>query len=427
MNTELFFTPKEREALAQTTKPGYWKITLNGEEPTEIYTDQVMDQLLGVTSVISPAEKLAFFSQHVYPADMPLVVKYIKSIRVVDTEVEYRYNHPMLGMRNVRCTGVKVEGPDGKPLLIGHHQDITDKLHLSYYEEEKMRRNAVVEALSESYQNIFLLDRNTQQVEIVKLNGYITHGLDKDASVTYPYDVLSKQYIKDRVYVEDQPAVTEFMKIENILKGVANGKKYEMTYRIMQMGEIHYYQGKYLALEGNYIVAGFQNTDDVVITEKKHYEELAQAKRQAEEANAAKTSFLFNMSHDIRTPMNAIIGFTNLLRKHQEESEKREDYLDKIDKSSAILLSIINNVLEMARIEKGTIAIEEKPISLDQIRESLYDMIDEMMKQKGITATFKSNIKHRNIYGDLTKIREIVLNILSNAFKYTNAGGKVHV
>lgn len=147
----------------------------------------------------------------------------------------------------------------------------------------------------------------------------------------------------------------------------------------------------------------------------------------AEAANQAKTSFLFNMSHDIRTPMNAIIGFTNLMRMHQDEPEKREDYLNKIESSSEVLLSIINNVLEMARIEKGTVEIVETAWSAEQFNDTLYSIFNEMMVQKGITFTRKVVVNHPYVLCDSTKLREIFINILSNAYKYTKPGGKVHM
>jgi len=149
------------------------------------------------------------------------------------------------------------------------------------------------------------------------------------------------------------------------------------------------------------------------------------AKQEAEDANAAKTSFLFNMSHDIRTPMNAIMGFTNLLEQHQEDPTKREDYLKKIKDSSSVLLSIINNVLEMARIEKGTIQLDETVWNAQLFNDTLFDVYEELMSNKGIRFICNINVQHTNVYCDSIKLREIFMNILSNAYKYTNAGGTV--
>ena len=168
--------------------------------------------------------------------------------------------------------------------------------------------------------------------------------------------------------------------------------------------------------------------------QKDHLEEIALlntelewAKTQAEAASSAKTSFLFNMSHDIRTPMNAIMGFRDLLEKHIDEPERRADYLRKIKEASKVLLSIINNVLEMARIEKGTVVVEEVAMNTKNFGISIFSVFSEMMAEKNIEFTHEDLVVHHNVYCDPTKIREIFMNLLSNAYKYTNPGGKVHV
>ena len=168
--------------------------------------------------------------------------------------------------------------------------------------------------------------------------------------------------------------------------------------------------------------------------QKDHLEEIALlntelewAKTQAEAASSAKTSFLFNMSHDIRTPMNAIIGFRDLLEKHIDEPERRADYLRKIKDASKVLLSIINNVLEMARIEKGTVVVEEVAMNTKNFGISIFSVFSEMMAEKNIEFTHEDLVVHHNVYCDPTKMREIFMNLLSNAYKYTKPGGKVHV
>ena len=168
--------------------------------------------------------------------------------------------------------------------------------------------------------------------------------------------------------------------------------------------------------------------------QKDHLEEIALlntelewAKTQAEAASSAKTSFLFNMSHDIRTPMNAIMGFRDLLEKHIDEPERRADYLRKIKDASKVLLSIINNVLEMARIEKGTVVVEEVAMNTKNFGVSIFSVFSEMMAEKNIEFTHEDFVVHHNVYCDPTKMREIFMNLLSNAYKYTKPGGKVHV
>ncbi|MDO4477756.1 MAG: ATP-binding protein [Lachnospiraceae bacterium] len=154
---------------------------------------------------------------------------------------------------------------------------------------------------------------------------------------------------------------------------------------------------------------------------------LQKALVQAKQASKAKTSFLSNMSHDIRTPMNAIMGFSNLLEKHQTDPEKRQAYINKIKSSNEVLLSIINNVLEMTRIEQGTVVLDEEAGSIRTFANSIIDMFNDMMSQKSICFTRHFELSHDYLYCDQTKVREIFINLISNAYKYTNPGGTVRV
>lgn len=145
----------------------------------------------------------------------------------------------------------------------------------------------------------------------------------------------------------------------------------------------------------------------------------------ANASNAAKSAFLFNMSHDIRTPMNAIIGFTELLEKHLDDKELARSYIKKIQTSNDFLLSLINNVLEMARIESGKTTMDETYWDSYDFNDTLFSLFDAQMKEKNITFERTIDVVHRKVLCDETKLREIFLNILSNSLKYTSAGGRV--
>ena len=158
-----------------------------------------------------------------------------------------------------------------------------------------------------------------------------------------------------------------------------------------------------------------------------HEKELEKAVLEAKNANEAKTRFLFNMSHDIRTPMNAIIGFSELLEKHIDEKDKAIDYLGKIKSSSNFLLSLINYVLEMARIESGKLVLKKEVRCVTDLIESLTDVFEPGVKKKFITYSCEIDIQHKYVIGDETKVREIFINIIGNSVKYTPEGGKISV
>lgn len=158
-----------------------------------------------------------------------------------------------------------------------------------------------------------------------------------------------------------------------------------------------------------------------------HNQQIREEMAESNASNAAKTSFLFNMSHDIRTPMNAIMGFRDLLEKYQDIPERRAAYLDKIKDSSNVLLSIINNVLEMARIEKGAIVVENKVCDIIKESNMLASVYQELIRQKGLELRHQANVEHPYIYCDTTKVHQIFMNIVSNAIKYTPSGGYVEI
>lgn len=167
-------------------------------------------------------------------------------------------------------------------------------------------------------------------------------------------------------------------------------------------------------------------------TERKNYykemerqRELQDALEQAERAAAAKSTFLSNMSHDIRTPMNAIIGFTKLLREQLGNRERALDYLDKIDDSSRYLLEILNNILDIARIESGKTTIDETVICVDEQCREIYNVFENQMIEKSLKFSLGVNVKHHYVSCDILKVKQIVFNLLSNAYKYTPAGGNI--
>ena len=158
-----------------------------------------------------------------------------------------------------------------------------------------------------------------------------------------------------------------------------------------------------------------------------HEEELEKAAIEARMANEAKTRFLFYMSHDIRTPMNAIIGFADLLEKHLDDKKRVIDYISKIKHSSSFLLSLINYVLEMARIESGKATIKTETGDLKNLVNTLNDVFEPSIEEKKLQYTCNLKVENPYVHCDKTKLREILLNVISNSIKYTPEGGSVTV
>ncbi len=187
-----------------------------------------------------------------------------------------------------------------------------------------------------------------------------------------------------------------------------------------------------LAIAASYIFSLLVATIYYQISSKKHREkqyaaDLKKAAELAKSANEAKTRFLFNMSHDIRTPMNAIIGFSGLLEKNLQNGEKAKEYLGKICSSGNLLMTIINQILEIARIESGTIALQLKAEDINTVFHTVNTVFEEDIRKKNLQYSADLDVYHTFIFCDRVKLQEIMLNIISNAIKYTSDGHAVHV
>ena len=180
------------------------------------------------------------------------------------------------------------------------------------------------------------------------------------------------------------------------------------------------------------LVLGFSIIIVILLLLQKARRAEASAKvalKSAEDASLAKTQFLHNVSHDIRTPMNAILGYSELMKNELKDNDlpKVFEHLNKLQKAGNILLSIINNVLDMARIESGHMELDENYANIEDIRQRLFEMFEDEAKKKNIHVRYTFNVEHKHVMADVTKVEEIFVNILSNAVKYTPSNGSVEV
>ena len=207
-------------------------------------------------------------------------------------------------------------------------------------------------------------------------------------------------------------------------------KDYSMTYEFKLETGINYHQVRVAFVKKKdgtrMAVVGTRNIDSLIKKERMQEEKLKKAYVAAENANKAKTEFLNNMSHDIRTPMNVILGYNQLMKSQLTES-KQLDYQKKIEQSGKLLLAIINNVLDMARIESGKIKVDENYERVGEVVDEIISTFSSEAEEKEIHLSGSMKVTHRNILCDGTKIREIYVNLVSNAMKYPPRGGNVTI
>ncbi|MDO4501365.1 MAG: PAS domain-containing sensor histidine kinase [Erysipelotrichaceae bacterium] len=284
----------------------------------------------------------------------------------------------------------------------------------------------IIEGLGAEYFSILLVDIEKDKVKVFRSNG--RHGSVIEEHCKNNDYIWSKSIDSDSTLISHdyRDSFARELSLENLS---SKDDGFSFLFETRNGERISYFQARVAFVtnaDGKKVaVVGTRDVDEMIKKEKKQEQELKDAYLAAEAANNAKTSFLFNMSHDIRTPMNAIIGLTELIEKNIDDKEKVLDYLSKIKNSNQFLLSLINNVLEMARIESGKERLDESLINIYEFLETLYQLMFEQIRKKHITFRHEIDIIHENIFADDTKMREILLNLLSNAVKYTADGGRI--
>ncbi len=333
------------------------------------------------------------------------------------------------GIRWARVTARIMQNPSNAHLeCVLYGMDISEEVARRRELEERTHRQlALFNALARDYLNVFLIRPDDATAHILKLDGFVTSGLEADSSISYPYVETYERYIDERVHVDDRAMLRRALSLPVVVSELAKSEEYLGSYRVVAEGETHFYQFKFLVAENNEgILAGFQNIDATIAAERERQEILKTALAAAEEASLAKSTFLSSMSHDIRTPLNAVIGFNELARKHADDACAVRDYLDKAKVASGHLLDLVNDVLDLSRIESGRVEIDERPLELPAMLEGLRDMVASNAEASGVRLVFDdSGIRHANVVADELKIKKILVNILGNAVKFTRPGGTV--
>ncbi len=285
----------------------------------------------------------------------------------------------------------------------------------------------IVDAFSEEYENVILVNLETNRVEMRKIDGfYFTDELQSEYG-RVPYEFAWDFFLNDAVHPDDREYVKREAALDLVLEKLKENRTYTINYRVEKNG-LHYHQAVFIRMNDEYLIMGFRNVDEIMAKEKAQRAQIECALEAAKNANQAKTVFLNNMSHDIRTPMNAIMGFTNLAIANARNVDKVTDYLKKIQTSSAHLLSLINDVLDMSRIESGRIFFNREETIMPQVVENLRNIVSEDAKSKHLKLAFEQiDVTEDVVMCDVLRMDQMLLNVISNAIKFTPSGGRVNV
>ena len=295
-------------------------------------------------------------------------------------------------------------------------------------ERRRRRQSEMIQALTVDYRLVYHLNLDSDEAVCYRVEPEITEQLGRRQSDVVKFQEAMKNYVKEFVAPSDREALLDFVKPRNIRARLANEEIISHRYLLIRYGEEHYMMLRIAKIDDGLhaVGVGFANVDEQTRESLARNQQLAEALAQAQHANASKTVFLSNMSHDIRTPMNAIIGFTTMALRHFENRTQVKDSLEKVLSSSNHLLGLINDILDMSRIESGRVEVAEQECNLSDLIHNLIHIIQPQVnakQQKFHIDAFK--VKNEDVYADPLKINQVLINILSNAVKYTPSTGSI--
>lgn len=438
---------------------GLWSFELDeGCEP-RMYADEAMLRLIGLDHQVSPEETYHAWYDNIDADSYDLVADAVsKMISGEHAEVQYPWHHPSGETWIVRCGGVRNPEYTKGIRIEGTHQNVTELIHFDEKERaraKKLEADLAIEKLRTEALS-FIADHEPNMDEALDFFGKGILELIACDQVIF-HEINGKRILLNAPGISDLPQeicsncpITNFSDntygendiiciddCDDSYRGVTVHPdcpvKSSYMQKIYSGGEfiglfsVHYINKQHTFSENDLEILRMVAVclGLMIGRVKEKQEEIARMK--AESSSKAKTEFLFNMSHDIRTPMNAILGYTEIAMNHINEPDRVSDSLKKIKLSGGHLLQLINDILEMSRIEAGKMEIVTAPLNVYEVTESVVTMSRSLAATKDITFNVKvSDLMNPYIYSDELHTNQVIINLISNAIKYTNPGGTVY-
>lgn len=297
-------------------------------------------------------------------------------------------------------------------------------------DSEELEYLEIVDALTQNYLNVYCIDKELKRGKKIKGEDGMPDQLQKlRKNVEVDYYETVKEYIESFVYEEDRERLTEELMPEVVLKKLTSDSPLTGIYRKVVDGSILYFQYKFLHLaENKPIILGFQNIDLDVRKQKEDERQLEDALQKAKKANLAKTTFLSHMSHDIRTPLNGIIGLLDIDDRHPDDLKLLTENRKKTRIAADHLLSLINDVLELSKMEDDNVVLVHEAFNIRTLVEDVITIGDMRAGESAINLinqTTPNDMPVQNVYGSSLHLRQLLLNILGNSVKYNTVGGSI--
>ena len=306
---------------------------------------------------------------------------------------------------------------------------------VEYMDESKSR--SVFNALARNFSNVFLINLADGSTKALKMHDQVMRA---DEQKFYPYQPIIDKYMVDRVHPDDVAMLRRTLSLEHLRDVFAAQDEYIGNYRTLDNGVTDHWQFNIFKLDNlDCIVAGFQNINLIIEAhlqeeqrqrkkEEAYQEMLIRTANDAKRANAAKTEFLLRMSHDIRTPLNGIIGILDVADHFPNDPQKLAECREKARNSSKVLLELVNEVLDMSKLESGEIILEDIPFDLAKIPEDIYISVEKQAAERGIEIIRQGwYLPHTRLIGSPAHYKRMLMNIVGNAVKYNREHGKIYV
>ena len=317
-------------------------------------------------------------------------------------------------------------GSEGNHVVVGI-SNIDDQMRQQdeyrQSEEQRITFSKVAQALAGDFFSIYVIDPDTNRfIEYSATEQYDELGIEKGGEDFFN---MYRRNMHRVIFEGDKERFMGIFYKEKIMSILERDGSFTMKYRLM-FGDTPIWVSMKATLltdqDGRHLIIGTNNIDAQMKREAEYQQHMAEAR------NQAKNDFLANMSHDMRTPMNAIVGYTNIAVGHLDDHNVVRDSLAKIGSSSHFLLSLINDILDMSKIESGKMTLNAGPCDLSVLFSRIEDITFLQARDKNLNISYeKSRIKHYHVYGDELRIEQVLINIISNAIKYTPEGRSVDI
>lgn len=422
-------TRDDLEALFTKSRVGFWKLEICEGASPRLYADDTMCELIGVPADAAPEECYVALHAGIHPDERELFKDYVTGLVIGGSEIIYRFVHPIEGVMTVRCSGTRMDSAPGMISLVGCHQPLTgisrlESGKLSEIDLSKANHHLVHErTLVEGYYKE-LLDIAGCGILSYTLPGHQVILMNAEARRMYGVeDVPDMQShlaeIFSRVDYPDANAVEQLKALRS--KDGSHDYRFSIRNARGQLVEAIARTQIVVTPEGERaIVTTFADISENVV--------LREGMEQARRAGAAKMDFLRRMSHDIRTPINGILGMIEIAEHSDGDFAKIEECHRKAREASGYLLDLVNSILDMSKLESGNVTLGHEPFDLLETIDEVGNITRMNAEENAISvAVDSSGVAHRHLLGSPLHLRQVLLNITGNAVKYTRPNGSIEL